>query len=349
MEKASKQNFQVSLVVPVKNEAGSLATLVNSINRQTFPPAEIILVDGGSTDGTPHLAVTLTAHDARYRVIRATDATPGRGRNIGVENARHDWIAFTDAGIKLSDDWLEKLVETAAMAAAAATTGRGDGNGSVSLLRANDNGRPISAPSIVYGDYAPLTGTRFEKCAALAYVQPRAAAAGGAIRGRFIASSLMRRDVWRAVGGFPDLRAAEDLMFMEAAENQGFRAAFAPQALVYWQLRPDVTSTFRKFVAYSKTNVSAGRQYDWHHAIAKQYFLLALFFVPAIFHSSWWLLVFPLWFFGRAAKRILAHRREFGLRPLFDPTIFFGVAFITLVIDLATFTGWAQAILQKKR
>ncbi len=43
-------SLKISLVIPLYNEEDSLEKLVESINRQTFQPDEIILVDGGSTD-----------------------------------------------------------------------------------------------------------------------------------------------------------------------------------------------------------------------------------------------------------------------------------------------------------
>ena len=42
----------VSVVITVKNEAASIETLLHSLGRQTHPPDEIVIVDGGSTDGT---------------------------------------------------------------------------------------------------------------------------------------------------------------------------------------------------------------------------------------------------------------------------------------------------------
>lgn len=314
-----EKKLQISLVIPVKNEADSLALLINSVNKQSYAPDEVVLVDGGSTDGTVKLAEKLTAGDNRFRVIEAGDATPGRGRNVGTENARGEWIAYTDAGIELSDDWLEKL------AAKAAENPEID---------------------IVYGNYAPIHDSYFEKIAALAYVAPQNAAAH---RDKSIASSLLKKKVWAAVGGFPDWRASEDLMFMEAAEKKDFRHVFAPEALIYWKLQPNLTSTFRKFVLYSKHNALAGRQWDWHYGVLKQYLAATPFAALAVFHGWWWLAVIVLWLFARTSKKMLTHRREFGAETLFNPLIFFGVMFLILVIDLATFVGWGQAILEKKR
>ncbi len=311
--------MKISLVIPVKNEAESLENLCLSINRQTRQPDEIILIDGGSTDKTVEIARKIAARQTEFKLIETPQASPGKGRNIGVENARFEWIAFTDAGIKLENYWLEKLVE-----------------------KTVEN----SEIDIVYGNYAPVIGNYFEKIATLVYVPAQTA---NGIRGKSIASYLMRRKVWAAVGGFPDLRAAEDLIFMEVAEKQNFKIAFAPNALVHWQLRPNLSGTFRKFVLYSKHNVWADRQWDWHYGVLKHYIVLVPILLLTLFHSWWWFAVVVLWLFARTAKRILFHRYEFGWQTLFNPLIFFGAAFLILVIDAATFVGWGQAILEWKR
>ncbi len=103
-------------------------------------------------------------------------------------------------------------------------------------------------------------------------------------------------------------------------------------------------STFRKFVLYSKHNVWAGRQWDWHYGLLRQYLALVPFLLLTVLHSWWWLASLPMWLVARMAKRILAHRYEFGVAPLFNPITFFGVGFVVLLIDAATFVGWAQAL-----
>lgn len=311
--------MKISLIIPIKNEEQSLESLCSSIANQTRQPNEIILVDGGSTDRTVELAGQIILKQSNFRLIETPQASPGRGRNIGTENARCEWIAFTDAGIVLEPDWLEKLVEKAA---------------------------EDEQTDIVYGNYAPVINNNFEKIAALAYVP---AQIGDGIRGKSIASYLMRKKVWEAVGGFPDLRAAEDLMFMEAAEKQNFKFALAPDALIRWQLRPNLSSTFRKFVLYSKHNVWAGRQWDWHYGILKQYLVLIPFVLLSVFYSWWGIAFIVLWLIARTFKRILPHRSEFGLPTLLNPLIFFGAAFLILVIDAATFIGWGQALLGKRK
>lgn len=315
---SDSKKTQISLIVPLKNETESLSALIESINRQTLPPDEIILVDGGSTDGTAALARELIGADARYRIIEAGDATPGRGRNVGTENARNDWIAYTDAGIRLEIDWLEQLA-----------------------LKAAEN--PDAA--IVYGNYAPVADRHFERVATVVYVAPLNAQG---IRDRCIASSLMKKEVWSVVGGFPDFRASEDGAFMEAAEREGFKHVFAPGAKVYWSLSRGWLATFRKFALYSKHSVLAGRQGHWHYGILRQYVIVSLFVAFTLLHSWFWLAVVLLWLAARTFKKMLPHRREAGAGIFFNPLFIFEAALLILTIDLATFIGWYQALTQRK-
>lgn len=315
-------DLQISLVVPVRNEEESLARLVSSIRAQTRRPDEVVLVDGGSTDRTVALARELAAGDERFRVVEAGQASPGRGRNVGAGAARYPWLAFTDAGIGLDPEWLERLVEQV---------------------------EEEPETDVVYGNYDPSAETFFERCAAIAYVAPkRPHGAGGALtRGHFIASSLMRREVWRRAGGFPDMRAAEDLIFMERVEAQGARTRWAPRANVRWQLQPTLARTFRRFALYSKHNVWAGRQRFWHYGIARQYALALPFVVLAVVHSAWWLLVPALGLAARGAKSVWRHREGRGLAWALNPLQLGCVVLVLLTVDLATFVGWAQALLTR--
>jgi glycosyltransferase involved in cell wall biosynthesis len=306
----------ISLVIPVRNEEGSLAALVESIRRQTRAPDEVVLVDGGSTDRTVALARELTAGDPRFRVIEAGPATPGRGRNIGITNASHEWIALTDAGIRLEATWLEHLV------------------GAVEQDPQVD---------VVYGNYEPVTDSFFERCAALAYVHPKVPKCGGWMRGLFIASALIRHGVWESVGGFPDLRAAEDLIFMERVREGGFRIGWAPSATVHWHLQPSLARIFRRFALYSKHNVWARRQHDWHYRVAGMYLAALPFLGLATWHAAWWLSVPLAGAAARVAKSIWRRREGRGLTWLLNPLQFAAVGGILLTIDLATFSGWLKA------
>ncbi len=118
--------------------------------------------------------------------------------------------------------------------------------------------------------------------------------------------------------------------------------------MVFWTMQPDWAGTFRKFVLYSKHNVWARRQWDWHYGVLRQYLILIPFLILAVVHTPWWLSAIPLWLLARTVKRILAHRYEFGLGPLVNPLVVSGTAALILTIDLATFAGWVSAFRSKK-
>jgi len=264
----------------------------------------------------------LTAGDTKFRVLEAGEATPGRGRNVGIAAARYAWIALTDAGVRLEPAWLENLVK---------------------VLRHD--------PSVlvVYGNYEPIFDSFFARCAALAYVIPKQHRPAGWMRGPFIASSLLHREVWDVIGGFPDLRAAEDLIFMERIQEHGCKVSWAPTATVWWQLQPTLNATFRKFVLYSRRNVLAGRQRYWHYGVARQYLASLPFVALALLYNLWWLGVPLLGALARVVKSIWDRREAQGWLWLCNPMQFVGVGVILATIDLATFVGWGQALLQRHR
>ena len=87
--------MSVSVVVPTRNRCELLSTTLRSVLRQRDVDLEVLVVDEGSTDGTP--AMLRSLHDPRVRVIRH-DAPLGvsTARNRGASEARGEWLAFVD-------------------------------------------------------------------------------------------------------------------------------------------------------------------------------------------------------------------------------------------------------------
>ncbi|HKO62200.1 MAG TPA: glycosyltransferase [Pyrinomonadaceae bacterium] len=308
--------LSVSLVIPVRDEEATVERLLASIRAQTRPADEVVFVDGGSEDKTVALLREASLTQTPIQVIEAGPASPGKGRNIGISAATHEWVALTDAGIKLDSRWLEELLKVV---------------------------QQDPQVDVVYGNYEPLIVSFFERNAALVYVAPKQERAGQRMRGPSIASCLLRRSVWQTVG-FEDLRAAEDLIFIEQVEQRGFKIGWAPAATVWWQLRPSLLSTFRKFALYSRHNVLAGRQRYWHYGIARQYVLALIVMILALASGIWWfLLAIPAGLFLRIFKNVWRRRETLSFLELLNPLRWIHLLIITLAIDLATFVGWIQA------
>lgn len=84
----------ISCIVPVYNGERYLGEALDSILAQTYRPLEIIVVDDGSTDGTPRIA---GQYRDRIRYLRWENRGPAAARNRGVTVARGEFIAFLDA------------------------------------------------------------------------------------------------------------------------------------------------------------------------------------------------------------------------------------------------------------
>jgi glycosyltransferase involved in cell wall biosynthesis len=275
--------MKVSVIVPVRDEEKSIRELLDSLLTQTRRPDEIVITDGGSVDATPQIIEEYIRKGAPVRLIRAGAALPGRGRNLGAAQANFDWFAFTDAGIRVANDWLEALVT------------RAEQDDSI---------------DVVYGSWQPITDTFFKKCAAIAYVPPPTLQDGMLLRPRFIASTLLRRQAWQAVNGFPeDLRSAEDLVFMDRLESAGFRAVFEPGAQVRWELRPTLGATFKRFLTYSRNNIRAGLFRRWQATILVRYGVLAVLLIAALIIGSSW-----VWFPIAASLLMLVARAVVSIR-----------------------------------
>jgi len=90
----------VSVLVAVYNDEQRLGRCLDSLLAQTFPAWEAIVVDDGSTDDTLTIARAYSDRDPRIRVVQAAHCGPGAARNIGLAEARGEWVAILD-----SDDW----------------------------------------------------------------------------------------------------------------------------------------------------------------------------------------------------------------------------------------------------
>src|SRR6185312_5874067 len=246
-------------------------------------------------------------------------ALPGRGRNLAIEHSSSEWLAFTDAGIEPQSTWLASLAEKAA----------------------------DDAVDVVFGSYEPKTNTFFQECAAIAYITPPTEIEGRLMRHRSIASTLMRRSVWEAVGGFPEnLRSAEDLLFMNRIEAANFRIRYAPLAVVRWELQPTLFKTFKRFAIYSRNNIRAGLWKDWQAAVFTRYVMLMVLLIPAYALGwSWVTVPITMWILMLLMRAVVSLRRNQKIYPAGLARNFLRLLMLLpllTVIDLGAIVGTIQ-------
>jgi glycosyltransferase involved in cell wall biosynthesis len=310
--------MKITVVVPVRNEENSIRPLLQGLLEQTLAPAEIVIVDGGSTDATQRIVEEHTRQHSHLHLIHEADALPGKGRNVGAASAANEWLAFIDAGVSPANDWLAQLAEA---------------------VRINPQ------TDVVYGSWEPVTDTFFKECAAIAYgYVPTEEVDAAFIQSRAVFSSLLRRSVWLAVKGFSEeLRSAEDLLFMKRIDDARFNVSYAPKAVVRWSMQPTVWRTFRRFVTYSRHNMLAGLWKQWQASLLARYGLLVVCAAISLGLTSWWPIItvglFLLMLIARAILALWRNRRRYPAGLVRNTARLLVLVPLLATIDAATIVG----------
>jgi glycosyltransferase involved in cell wall biosynthesis len=246
----------VSVIATVYNEVATVAALIEALAGQTRRPDEVVIVDGGSTDGTWE---ALQASADRGGVPLVALSRPGAGisagRNAAIAAARGPVIASTDAGVRLVPEWLAAL--TAPIA------------GGARFVAGFFESDPRGAFETALG--ATTLPERRD-------VEPD----------RFLPSSrsvAFRKDDWAAVGGYPEwLDYCEDLVFDIRLEACAGRPVFVPEAVARFRPRPTLSAFFRQYYRYARGD---GKADLWpaRHAVRYGTYLLA---GPALLALARW-------------------------------------------------------------
>lgn len=94
-------NPQISVIVPVYNSESTLNRCVDSILSQNFNKFELLLIDDGSTDRSGEICDEYAKKDFRVKVFHKENGGVSSARNVGLDNAKGEWITFVD-----SDDYI---------------------------------------------------------------------------------------------------------------------------------------------------------------------------------------------------------------------------------------------------
>ncbi len=255
---------RVSVIATVLNEVASIEALLQSLAEQTRLPDEIVIVDGGSTDGTLERLQAFAARSPLpMQVLSRPGANISAGRNAAIAAARGEIIASTDAGVRLGRTWLERLIAPF---------------------------EGPNAPDVVSGFFVPEPRTLFERVLG-AITLP----ALGEVRAEaFYPSSrsvAFRRAAWEAVGGYPEwLDYCEDLVFDFALRDAGFTFAFAPGAIAHFRPRPTLKAFIKQYYRYARGDGKADLWRYRHLVRYGTYGLLGpgVILLAAFHHPAWW-------------------------------------------------------------
>lgn len=100
----------VSIITPVWNRESLIVEAIMSAQSQTFQDWEMIIVDDGSTDGTPAVVRNFQKYDSRIILLEPGRSGVCGARNHGLRHAKGKWIAFLDSDNQWRPDFLQTMI-----------------------------------------------------------------------------------------------------------------------------------------------------------------------------------------------------------------------------------------------
>lgn len=226
---------RISVIIPVYNGVDTLQACLDALSNQITDvhEYEVIVVDDGSTDGTPELVRSwLASTNVEGRLIQQANAGPAVARNHGARDAEAPLLLFTDADCVPDADWIEKLSAPFA----------NDVDGAKGVYRSDQNNIVARFVQAEYED-------RYDRMR-------------NADRIDFIDtySAAYRRDVFLANGGFDAIfpsASVEDQEFSFRLAQRGYMLKFVPDAVVAHTHDESVRQYARRkyFIGYWKALV----------------------------------------------------------------------------------------------
>ncbi len=110
-EKAINKNLFLSVLIPVRNEAGNIRELLSGLAAQSLDTSlfEIIIIDDGSEDDSQAILLSPAPADPAYRLIRTEGLGKKKALALGLEQSRGNYIVSTDGDCRVHADWLKNI------------------------------------------------------------------------------------------------------------------------------------------------------------------------------------------------------------------------------------------------
>ena len=221
--------MQVSLALTVLNEGAHVRRLFDSIVKQTRPPDEVVVCDGGSSDDTLTVIAEYN-NQLPLRTLNRSGANISTGRNAAIRAARGEIIAVTDSGVRLAPDWLQQLVAAFDHEEIVLAAG---------FFRADAHSTfQIAMGATVLPALEDVDSTQFLPSSR---------------------SIAFRKSAWEAVGGYPEwLHYSEDVVFDITMRERFGDFAFVPGALAHFRPRGSLTAFAQQYFHYAAGDGHAG-------------------------------------------------------------------------------------------
>lgn len=287
---------RVTVVMTVKNDPVGCATTLGSLTAQSRQADEIIVVDGGSTDGTRRVIRQYAGALPQLRLISAKRANIAKGRNIGTSAATYEIIATTDSGCRADPDWLANLVKPFE------TNPETEFVAGFYRVSAESLLEEVIGGATMRGALDPVNPETFNPSArSMAYTKA----------------------LWRRAGGWPDwVRYSEDTLFDHKIRNLDAQWQFTGDAIVSWRPRTTLSGLARQFYHYGtgRGHTQIGGPdfvYNLRNMVLVAASLAACLVTPWAFAL---VVAMSIYFYGytfhRRASRLMVKTQRTGAYPL---------------------------------
>ena len=313
---------KISVISTIKNEKDSLQDFIRSIFEQSLKPDEVVVVDGGSVDGTKDVLEWLGGlYKTKLRYYIKPGFNISQGRNFAISHTQNNIVASVDGGATLQNDWLENLVEP--------------------LLLNNKI-------DVVSGFFIPEVSNTFEKYLAAVTIPLEEEMQDE----KFLPSSrsiAFRKKAWKEVGGYPEwLPICEDLVFDIKLKNNKHNFAVNLKALSSWRPRENLFSFFVQYFKYARGDGHAKLFLRRHLIRYTTYITTLLLLSMAITDSVIWLapiLVGGIVYVLKFYNRFFRHFPKETLLVNFGSYIY--IPFLVFVGDVAKMVGYPIGVSER--
>jgi len=96
----------VTVIIPVRNNERTIGEVLKALGSQTYSNLEIIVIDGSSDDRTADIASQFDV-----KILTEEARGPNYARNLGIENAKGEFLLFIDGDCKPDSGWVERILK----------------------------------------------------------------------------------------------------------------------------------------------------------------------------------------------------------------------------------------------
>lgn len=222
---------EVSVVVPTFNEERSIGACLDSIESQTFTDLEILVVDGGSDDGTRDVVAAHAATDPRIRLVDNPGRTQPAAMNVAAREVSGRWLVRVDAHSTVPPRYVDGVVAHLRDGDWGGVGGRKDG------VAHTSQGRAIAA---ALGSPFGVGNSMYHHATRQMVVD-------------HIPFGAYPVDVVDEVGGWDEgIVANEDYEFDYRVRATGRELLLDPSLVIFWETRQSIRDFFRQYRRYGR-------------------------------------------------------------------------------------------------